>query len=46
MLEEVNQRYVEVADKLKDERNIFVIDANQGRDEVFEQVRTILDKEL
>jgi thymidylate kinase len=46
MLEDINWRYLQVAESLKDERKIFIIDANMSRDDVFEQVRIILDREL
>jgi len=43
-LEKVNNAYLKVAEKLKNKRTIFIIDANKNIDEVFMQIKNILDK--
>lgn len=43
-LEKVNKKYLETAEKLKDKRKIYIIDANKSINEVYKQVKKILDK--
>ena len=43
-LKKVKKKYLETYEKLKGERNIFLIDANGTIEEVFEKVKIILDK--
>ena len=43
-LEKVNKKYLEVAEKLKNKRKIYIIDANKTIEEVFREVKNILDK--
>ncbi len=45
-LEKVRNKYLESADKLKEKRRIYVIDANKSIEEVFREVTLILDKYL
>lgn len=45
-LMKVREKYLESTEKLSKERKIVIIDANQGIDEVFEQVKKVLEKEL
>lgn len=45
-LEKVKHKYLESADKLKNSRNIYIIDANKDIDNVFFDVISILDKHL
>jgi len=45
MLEDINNRYQQIAERLKDERKIFGIDANQTRENIFENIKIILDRE-
>ncbi|MBP8017115.1 dTMP kinase [Candidatus Gracilibacteria bacterium] len=42
----VREKYLEAYEKLKNERNIYLIDANNSIKETFEEVKKILDKEL
>lgn len=42
----VREQYLESTKKLSKERKIVIIDANKGIDEVFEQVKKELDREL
>ena len=43
-LEKVNKKYLEVAEKLKNKRKIYIIDANKSIEDVFKQVKEVLDK--
>ena len=43
-LNKVRKLYLDSAEKLKSERNIVIIDANRSIEEVFEDVKTELDK--
>lgn len=43
-LNKVRKLYLDSAEKLKSERNIVIIDSNRSIEEVFEDVRTELDK--
>lgn len=43
-LKKVRKKYLETYEKLKKERNIFLINANGNIDEVFWQIKIILDK--
>ena len=43
-LEKVNKKYLEVAGKFKNKRKIYIIDANKTIEEVFREVKNILDK--
>lgn len=45
-LMKVREKYLESTERLRKGRKIMVIDANQGIDEVFGQVKEILDREL
>lgn len=45
-LDKVRINYLDTYEKLKSERNIYLIDANGSIEETFEQVRCILDTEL
>lgn len=45
-LMKVREKYIESTEKLSQERKIVIINANKGIDEVFEQVKWILDREL
>ena len=43
-LKKVREKYLETYEKLKDKRNIYLIDANKSVEEVFENVKKIIDK--
>ena len=43
-LKKVRENYLETYEKLKDKRNIYLIDANKSVEEVFENVKKIIDK--
>lgn len=43
-LEKVNQKYIETAEKLKKRRNIYLINANGTIEEIFNEVKKVLDK--
>ena len=43
-LKKVNYKYLEIAEKLKLERKIYVIDANESIEKTFENIKSILDK--
>lgn len=43
-LEKVKNKYIETAEKLKQERKIFIIDANKSIEEVFEDVKEVLER--
>ena len=43
-LNKVRKLYLDSAEKLKSERNIVIIDSNRSIEEVFEDVKTELDK--
>ncbi len=43
-LTKVREKYLETAEKLKSERNIFIINANWNIEEVFAEVKKVLDK--
>jgi dTMP kinase len=43
-LEKVNNKYLEIAKKLEKQRKIYIINANKSINEVFLQIKTILDK--
>ncbi len=45
-LEKVKNKYLESAQKLKETRKIYIIDANKGIEEVFEEVVSILEGEM
>lgn len=43
---QVQAKYLETADKLRDQRNIYIIDANKSIDDVFMDIKNILDTYL
>lgn len=43
-LKKVNSKYFEVAKKLKSQRKIYIIDANESIEKTFENIKNILDK--
>ena len=43
-LQKANKAYLEVAEKLKSERKIYIIDANESIEITFENIKKILDK--
>ncbi len=43
-LQKVNNAYLQIAKRLKNKRKIYIIDANKSIDEVFLQIKNILDK--
>jgi len=43
-LTKANKEYLEITEKLKSERKIYVIDANGSIEETFEKIKNILDK--
>lgn len=42
-LTQANKKYIQVAQKLSEERNIYIINANQDKAEVFMDIKKILD---
>jgi thymidylate kinase len=40
----VNYKYLEIAEKLKLERKIYLIDANESIEKTFKNLKNILDK--
>lgn len=43
-LTKANEKYLEIAEKLKSERKIYIIDANESIEKTFENIKNILDK--
>ena len=43
-LQKANKEYLQVAEKLKSERTIYIIDANESIEKTFENIKKILDK--
>jgi len=43
-LKKANQKYLEIAERLKPERKIYIIDANNSIEETFKKIKNILDK--
>ena len=43
-LQKANKAYLEVAEKLKSERKIYIIDANESIEKTFDKVKKVLDK--
>jgi thymidylate kinase len=45
-LAKAREKYLETYERLKKERNIYLIDANKSAEDIFSSVKKILDKEL
>jgi dTMP kinase len=43
-LQKANKAYLQVAEKLKSERKIYIIDANESIEKTFDKVKNVLDK--